>query len=92
MDLRRISIIVTMDVLLLAELVLSIYLAGQDIGAFSATFFACFVPMSVVTVGSARWALSRLVSPIIVAEVFTPVGLIGHPVPTLAKDVHSANK
>jgi hypothetical protein len=65
-----------MDVLLLAELVFSIYMAVQDMSTVSATFCTYFVPMGAVTVAGARWALKHLAPPIS-SDEFAPVGIMG---------------
>lgn len=76
MDLRRIVIMAVMDVLLLAELVFSIWMAVEDMSTVSATFCTYFVPMGAVTVAGARWALKNLAAPL-ASEEFAPVGIVG---------------
>lgn len=76
MDLRRIGIMAAMDVLLLAELVFSIWMAIEDMSTVSSTFCTYFVPMGALTVAGARWALKRLAAPL-ASEEFAPVGIMG---------------
>jgi len=76
MNLRWMGIMAAMDVLLLAELFFSIYMAVQNMSTVSVTFCTYFLPMGVLTVGGARWALKRLALPI-ASEEFAPVGIVG---------------
>ncbi len=76
MDPRRIAIMATMDVLLLTELVFSIWMAVEDMSTVTSTFCMYFVPMCAATVAGARFALKRFAPPL-ASEEFAPVGIVG---------------
>lgn len=60
MDFRKMGILAVMDVLLLAELTFSIWLAHFDMSTVAWTFLKWFLPMAAVTVLAARLAVKRL--------------------------------
>ncbi len=76
MDMRKLTILGVMDILLLAELVLGIWLGAQDMPTLPTTFCMVFIPLAVTTVAGARWALKRFASPIFWDD-YKPVGLTG---------------
>ncbi len=51
---------VAMNLLLLAELTLAIYLGQQDPENLTAIFLRTFIPLAIVTVAAARFSMRRL--------------------------------
>ena len=76
MSRNRILILVVMDLLLIAELLVAVYFARQDMSEIAYTFTKIFVPLLVPTVIAARMALRRW-APEDVCDQYRPVGIIG---------------
>ncbi|MFH1034442.1 MAG: hypothetical protein V1806_08040 [Pseudomonadota bacterium] len=76
MDKSRAIIIVIMDIMLLAELVLAIWVAHDDPAAIAWNFSKVFVPLAVATVVGARMAVRRWAPPLS-GEIYSPVGIMG---------------
>ncbi len=76
MSYKRFAILVTMDLLLVSELVLAIHFARQDMSEIAYTFMKVFLPLAFPTVIAARLALRRWV-PEDVRDQYRPVGIVG---------------
>ncbi|MEW6263743.1 MAG: hypothetical protein AB1641_11775 [Thermodesulfobacteriota bacterium] len=59
MNLKKAGLVALMDVLLLAELTLSIYLGKQEPENMTWTFFRTFLPLAAVTILACRTAVKR---------------------------------
>jgi low temperature requirement protein LtrA len=75
-SLNRFAILAMMDVLLVAELLLAIHFARQDMAEIGYTFLKVFLPLAVPTVVTARIALRRW-APQDVRDQYRPVGIVG---------------
>jgi hypothetical protein len=76
MDKSRAIIIAIMDILLLAEMVLGIWLAHDDPTDIAWNFSKIFVPLALATVVGARLAVRRWAPPLS-GEAYSPVGIMG---------------
>jgi flagellar biosynthesis protein FliQ len=57
---RQLLVVILVNVLLLAELTLSIYLGKQDPEEMTLIFLRTFLPLVAVTLVGAKWLLMRL--------------------------------
>jgi hypothetical protein len=73
---KRVIILVTMDILLMAELVLAIHYGRQHLAEIAYAFIKVFAPLALVTVIGARLALRRW-APEDVRDQYQPVGIVG---------------
>lgn len=62
MNIKQKMVVVLMDVLLLAELALAIYLGVRDLDNLTVVFLKTYVPAAAVTVAAARICIRRLAS------------------------------
>ncbi len=76
MNRKRMIILVTMDVLLMVELVLAIDYGRQHLDEIAYAFMKVFVPLAFLTVVAARLALKRW-APEDVRDQYQPVGIVG---------------
>lgn len=76
MSKNRVLILVVMDLLLIAELLLAVHFARQDMSEIAYTFMKVFLPLAVPTVIAARIALHRW-APEDVRDEYRPVGIVG---------------
>lgn len=76
MNWKRLFILVAMDAMLVAELVLAIHFARQDMAEIAYTFMKVFLPLALPTVIAARLALRRW-APEDVRDQYRPVGIVG---------------
>jgi len=59
-NLKQALVVVTQDVLLLAELALAIYLGSRNPDDLSGIFLRTFIPLATATVFASRMAIRRL--------------------------------
>ncbi|BFR49786.1 hypothetical protein RVX_R28470 [Nitratidesulfovibrio sp. HK-II] len=59
-NLKQALVVVTQDVLLLAELALAIYLGSRNPDDLSGIFLRTFIPLAALTVFASRLAIRRL--------------------------------
>jgi len=60
MNTQRRLVVLGMDVLLLTELTLCMYLSAPHGNAMAAVFLKTYVPLAAATVGTAWWLLRRI--------------------------------
>jgi len=74
--LKRFLILATMDALLVLELLGAFWYASLDMTEVALTFTKVFLPLAILTVIGARFALRRW-APADVRDEYCPVGIVG---------------